>query len=184
MVIKDGAIYKMWYTGSDGTAVPPYRIGYATSPDGITWTKDPSNPIFGLGTSPAWDDTKVYMASVIFNGTAYKMWYTGNNGPNDRIGYATSPDGISWTRYAGNLCSGTSGDGCVFDKGSPGSWDSVAVRKPTVVYYGATYHLWYSGLDGANWRIGYAISPDGITWTRYASNSCLGTSGDGCVLDK
>jgi predicted GH43/DUF377 family glycosyl hydrolase len=183
MVIKDGATYKMWYTGSDGSAIPPYRIGYATSSDGITWTKDPSNPIFGLGTSPAWDDTKVYMASVIFDGVTYKLWYTGNNGPNDRIGYATSPDGISWTRYAGNSCSGTSGPGCVLDKGTAGSWDDVAVRKPTVVYDGALYHMWFSGLDGANWRIGYATSSDGIAWAKYAGNSCLGTSGNGCVLD-
>ena len=31
-VIVDGEIYKMWYTGLESTT---YRIGYATSPDGM-----------------------------------------------------------------------------------------------------------------------------------------------------
>jgi predicted GH43/DUF377 family glycosyl hydrolase len=170
MVIKDGATYKMWYTGLNSSVISPYRIGYATSPDGIVWTKSLLNPIFGLGTPSSWDDTRVYMASVIYNGTTYKMWYTGNDDSNDRIGYATSPDGVTWTRYAGNSCPGTSGDGCVLNIGSPGSWDNIGVRKPTVVYDGASYHMWYSGYDSANWRIGYATSPDGIAWTKNAAN--------------
>ena len=34
----------MWYSG--GEQNEPNAIGYATSPDGLTWTKHGSNPVF------------------------------------------------------------------------------------------------------------------------------------------
>ena len=37
-VIKDGAIYKMWYYGCN-TDYTICSIGYATSPDGLAWTQ-------------------------------------------------------------------------------------------------------------------------------------------------
>ena len=37
-VIKDGTTYKMWYTGED-IGNPANGIGYATSDDGINWTR-------------------------------------------------------------------------------------------------------------------------------------------------
>ena len=38
-------LYRMWYSG--GEQYEPDAIGYATSPDGLTWTKHGSNPVFG-----------------------------------------------------------------------------------------------------------------------------------------
>jgi hypothetical protein len=47
-VILDGTVYRMWYTGdqvfTDSTA-DPWKIGYATSTDGIHWEKSPDNPV-------------------------------------------------------------------------------------------------------------------------------------------
>ena len=34
----------------------PARIGHATSPDGITWTKDTNNPVLDVGPDGNWDD--------------------------------------------------------------------------------------------------------------------------------
>jgi hypothetical protein len=41
----------MWYTGIWGYGATwlGVQIGYATSPDGISWTKDPANPMDVLG---------------------------------------------------------------------------------------------------------------------------------------
>ena len=33
-----------------------YRIGHATSPDGINWTKDANNPVLDLGPTGYWDN--------------------------------------------------------------------------------------------------------------------------------
>jgi hypothetical protein len=30
--------------------------------------------------------------------------------------------------------------------------------------------MWYTGEDGSNWRIYYATSGDGLTWTKYDNN--------------
>ncbi len=46
-VVFDGSEFHMWYWlgGSSGRN----RIGHATSPDGVTWTKDPLNPVLDYG---------------------------------------------------------------------------------------------------------------------------------------
>ena len=37
--------YRLWYTGYDGTREGVKRLGYATSADGIAWTRHKENPI-------------------------------------------------------------------------------------------------------------------------------------------
>ena len=168
-VIKDGATYKMWYTGYDGAV---WRIGYATSADGITWTKNPGNScgltgngcIMNLGTTGTWDDAHVGFHTVIKDGTTYKMWYTGHDGANYRIGYATSADGIIWTKYASNP---------VLNLGAANTWDDAHVYEASVIKDGSTYKMWYTGHSGTNTKVGYATSADGIVWTKYASNPVL-----------
>jgi len=77
----------MWYTGNDGA---DQRIGYATSSDGVDWTKDANNPVLDLGSAGSWDDVHVFIPWVIDDGSTFHMWYTGNDGTNLlRIGYAT-----------------------------------------------------------------------------------------------
>ncbi|RLI75975.1 hypothetical protein DRO97_01950 [Archaeoglobales archaeon] len=47
-VIKDGSIYRMWYTGRPVTGCgsnSSYGIGYAESTDGIHWTRGSNNPL-------------------------------------------------------------------------------------------------------------------------------------------
>jgi len=168
-VLFEDGIYKMWYSG---TNAPNARIGYATSPDGITWTKYEDNPVLDLGAPGEWDNLQVTDPFVLFEDGTYKMWYTGRGDTSyHRIGYATSPDGITWTKYEDNP---------VLDLGAPGEWDDLLVGDPFVLFEDGTYKMWYSGQNGPNDRTGYATSPDGITWTRYAGNPVLnlGESGE------
>ena len=93
--------YKMWYTGVNAGGTSS-QIGYATSADGISWQKDTMNPVLPSGTFPQWDDGHVIGPSVLHidGPSAYYMWYAGFRSSGERrIGLATSPDGIQWTKY-------------------------------------------------------------------------------------
>jgi uncharacterized repeat protein (TIGR01451 family) len=72
---------------------------------------------------------------------------------------------LSVSKYPSNPVLGT---------GAVGSWDSAGVLAPTVLKDGGSYRLWYTGIDHlGNRAIGYAISPDGIHWTKYSENPVL-----------
>ena len=80
----------MWYTGYSSSA-DIAQIGYATSTDGINWTKDSNNPVLSVGASGSWDSDLVANPAVIKDGSVYKMWYEASDaGKWLRIGYATS----------------------------------------------------------------------------------------------
>lgn len=155
-VISDTGTYKLWYTGYDADGVG--QIGYATSPDGVVWTKYGGNPVFSVGPSGSWDDEVIRGPSVIVDGPTYHMWYAGVDGMAARIGHATSSDGNSWTRDLANP---------VLDLGPPGAWDWLNVYSPDVVKVGGEYQLWYSASTlPSSWSSGYATSVDGKNWKR------------------
>ncbi len=98
-VIYDGTKYRMWYTritdANDGTIATSglfsVTIGYADSPDGVTWTTY-GNPIFTAGAAGAWDRPGVGDPSVFYDGTTYRMWYTGGR---EQLPAGT-PDSDTW----------------------------------------------------------------------------------------
>jgi hypothetical protein len=162
-VILDGGLYKMWFHGCNAD-YSACSIGYATSPDGINWTKYAGNPVLA-GTPGDWDEGFIAWPSVILEGGVYKMWYTGNGS----IGYATSPDGTSWTKHPGNP---------VFSAG----WDGAGVVMGNVLLDGATYKMWFRSGSGFTSGIGYAESADGITWTTPVPNPVLQPGDPGLVI--
>ena len=178
-VLFDGAMYHMWYGGFRTIPLvwPDLDIGYATSPDGVTWTKHPFNPVFvRQGT---WDSAGIWPGAVVWDGALYHMWYVGGTSASPtQTGYATSPDGVSWTPYGGNPVL----------TGDPGGWDAAQADIHAVIADGGIYRAWYHGCAAAgSWsRIGYATSPDGVTWSKYADNPVLwplGYGWDGYGLD-
>ena len=89
-VIKEDNGYGMWYSG--GVSASHEGIGYATSSDGINWSKDPDNPVFHVDNSVEWRNIRTYTPSVIKEGNNYKMWFAGVGGEESgySIGYAQS----------------------------------------------------------------------------------------------
>ena len=165
-VVRDSTGYKMYYLGF--TNASHNAIGLATSPDGMTWTKCPTNPVLDAGPRGAWDSVQASLACVCFDGSTYSLYYTGTNGSRVVIGLATSHDGIVWTRYPGNP---------VLDAGLAGSWDDHAAQAPAVVKAGGLFHMFYNGNnispDVNAFHIGYAFSHDGIHWTKCSGNPVL-----------
>jgi predicted GH43/DUF377 family glycosyl hydrolase len=153
--------YNMWYTGKSAESPNVNRILHATSFDGIHWSKWPSPVLSPSTNNTAWDSNGVYAPSVIWSGQIFGLWYSGINqtGLVPRIGYATSPDGGSWTRSANNP---------ILTPGLPGSWDSRGVEEPSVIKVGNSYMLFYDGYSAQQGqRIGFALSPQGFTVTEF-----------------
>jgi predicted GH43/DUF377 family glycosyl hydrolase len=133
----------------------------------IQFIKSTLNPVScpeGLG----WDSTSVAEPEVQFDGTRYLMWYQGyqRNGSYGQIGVATSSDGESWTRYAGNP---------VIRTDQP--WKGLTVGGGLTVLFDREdnlYKMWYEGQsDTQNRNIGLATSIDGFTWSDYAGNPVI-----------
>lgn len=140
-VVTDGNMHRIWYSGA-ATGWEDLRIGYATSTDGITWTKSPDNPVLGPGPEGSWDEGSVMVPNVLVESGSYQMWYTSNR----QRGYATSDNGITWTKSLSNpvLTPGTAtewGQPVVkFVEGSDGSvLDGFTVRNGEAEYGGGVF---------------------------------------------
>ncbi|MGZ4391921.1 MAG: hypothetical protein ACXVRK_07380, partial [Gaiellaceae bacterium] len=162
-VLKVGATYDMWYTGYPEDGGPP-AIFLATSTDGANWTRANGGSPVLQGTAGAFDANGVYGADVVYDPVLamYRMWYSGRAGAFGGIGYATSPDGVTWTTYT----NGGALPVAVLDHGLAGSADSFSAADPSVLLDGSTWKMWYTGDDSNKKRIAYATSPDGIAWAK------------------
>jgi hypothetical protein len=156
-VLYEGSEFHMWYMGCAEGICP---AGYATSPDGTVWEKYPANPVMGVGGDGSFDSREVHPQTVIVEDDRYRMWYVGNAGPGDySIGYAESDDGLSWEKHPGPVLAPSIG------------WEATSIYTASVIFDGMSYHLWYTGaIWGSHGGIGYAVSSDGIEWTRFFGN--------------
>ena len=126
-VMHDGGVYKAWFSWRDKAS-----IAYVASADGIDW----SEPTIVLGpTDSGWEEI-VNRPTVIKTQSGFAMWYTGQTTSRSAIGYATSPDGVSWTRAGVDPVLVASQ-----------SWEKQAVMSPDVLHDKASrlYRMWYSG---------------------------------------
>ncbi|OWK35860.1 family 43 glycosylhydrolase [Fimbriiglobus ruber] len=164
VVIKNGDRYEMWYTGQ---ARGKSWIGYATNRDGKSWTRMSDKPI--LTADAPWEKVAVMCPHVIYDDGAklYRMWYSGGEQyePN-AIGYATSPDGLKWTKHEGNP---------VFKPDPKTVWEKDRVTACQVVRQKDWYVMFYIGfLDQNRAQIGIARSKDGVTdWHRHPANPVI-----------
>lgn len=152
MYDPDRAIFKMWYSGSNG---PYIQIGYAESPHGTEWTKY-SQPVLPVGEYDDWDDKRAVFQKVIKVDGVYHMWYSGDDHNltyTYEIGYAWSDDGINWIKDVDPVFS--------FDmSGSPDAFDEFMVYSPAVIDYGDGMAMYYAGANdlGGPFEIGMAFN--------------------------
>jgi hypothetical protein len=97
-VIKEDGRYQMWYCfrGSVGYRTDPtqsYRLGYAESLDGLTWTR--LDDLVGIErSSEGWDSLMMEYPCVYEHGGAKFLLYNGNGFGATGIGYAVSSDQV------------------------------------------------------------------------------------------
>ena len=153
-VIWNGTEYLMYFSGRAG--LPQTRaIGVAFSTDNVHWREYSHNPII-TGGPGIYDSFWARFPNVILDNGTYKMWYTGAYPLNytvtgaQGIDYATSRDGLHWTKYPGNP---------VFI--ANGTEDAFGTEHPSVARINGTYLM---AFDDSDDRISYAFSSDGISW--------------------
>lgn len=151
-VVYDSASrqYKAWYCGhtvAGGEASSD--IGYATSPDGVNWTKYAGNPVV---SRPQQDQDPC----VIKVGNTFWMYIEVTPGyPNLYTDLFTSTDGINWTANPSNPVKANAATPLAWVEGS--NW----------------YMLYEDYASSAQQNINLATSADGVTWTDSPSNPVI-----------
>ncbi|HWI17198.1 MAG TPA: hypothetical protein VNT81_05600 [Vicinamibacterales bacterium] len=181
-VIRAGDEVRAYYGGWTRCVSVPFdvAIGYAISTDnGVTFDKQGSGPVLGAGP----DEPFVISGPKIrrFNNRWYLFYIAGvkwiaqdpRAEPVYRIRMATSDDGISWQRHGRELI-------------APRIEADECQASPDVIFAGGKYHMFFCyryslGYRGREkgYRIGYASSPDLITWTRDDARAGIDVSESG-----
>jgi hypothetical protein len=146
---REGDIWRMWYTGYDGTPDGTRQLGYASSPDGLHWTRSAQNPIFRDG----W----VEDMQVVKYGDTWLMFAEGKN---DQAQWLSSRDGLSWKREGTLDVRYT--DGKPLSEGPFGT--------PAVWFEDAVWYLFYERRDLGVWL---ARSADLKVWTHIQDEPVL-----------
>jgi predicted GH43/DUF377 family glycosyl hydrolase len=134
-VRKVGDTWMMWYTAMKITSGQSIHICLATSPDGITWTKHPENPVLTDDFTTGPKRNVISRCFVRHEDGIYKIWYS-HAKPDYRIKYAESLDGVHWE---------LSPIAPVLDAGPKGAWDSQMVEYPEVDVVDGQWRLWFCG---------------------------------------
>jgi hypothetical protein len=173
LVAHEGREYLYYIGWSLGVTVPfSTSIGLAVSEDGgRSFERVSRAPVVGRTDADPFLATSPY---VVAEDGRWRMWYASGerweateDGPRHyyRIVYAESLDGVAW-EPSGRVCVDFADD------------DEYAVARPCVVEDRSGYHMWFSCRGaGAPYHIGYAHSPDGLTWSRDDAKAGLWSHG-------
>lgn len=153
-LLFENGYYQAWFVGSDNGGNDNYSIYRATSNDGVSWTNNPSTPVFR--PTNTWGSGGVTSPSVIKVGTLYIMWFSSSDDGHFKIGRATSTDGINW----------------ITDNNNPilipdSQWDGPDIDGPAVLYDGIRYEMYYQSQG----KINFAYSDNGNTWIKSQSDN-------------
>ena len=158
-LLKIDGVWHMVYCGNRAD-----EIGHATSRDGLTWEKDPRNPIFRSAYSP-------HLVQV---DGELRMYYISKPRPVEgkavpwEVRLATGKDFLSLKAHAANP---------VLTVSQP--WEKGALFYPYVIREGDVWLMFYAAYwtmhpEGKNaTAIGIARSLDGVQWTKNPANPVL-----------
>lgn len=151
----DDGLVRLWYAGRDAPHAP-WRIGLATSSDGIEFQKHAENPVLGEGAAGSFDDAGVSAPTVSYDArrALYRVWYEARGFLGvASIGYAVSLDGVEWFKYPGNPVV------------SPEQIGLVSVGAPEVLAEGGRTLMWLHGeaTDTLGTRIYGLANTGGLT---------------------
>lgn len=182
-ILNHNGMKYLYYIGWTVRSTIPYHnsIGLAISKDGgRTFERFSDGPLFGeTYREPFFTGT----SCIIVEGGIWKNWYlscTGWTKANERaepryhIKYAESKNGIDWNRH---------GVVAIDYK----SEAEAGIVRSSVLKENGVYRMWYSYRGGvdyrtnlkSSYRVGYAESKDGLSWTRMDDCAGVDVSAEG-----
>jgi predicted GH43/DUF377 family glycosyl hydrolase len=155
-VLLEHGMYRMWYTGMSShwhsSGIGFYRVGLATSTDGVHWTRaNHGRPVLDVGPRGAFDEVQAATPSILHENGEYRMWYAAwSPGTGHTICVARSRDGIYWRRE---------------ERGQPVTGLSEGgAYGPTVSRVGSEYLMLYMRAAGNTRGLNAVTSLEGRTW--------------------
>ncbi|MBC8352892.1 MAG: hypothetical protein H8E66_12930 [Planctomycetes bacterium] len=179
-VIHHDSLFRMWYLGtSTASRTNDICMGYAESVNGIDWTEHPNNPILADADIP-WGEF-VQTPYILWDEeeSVFKLWFISGGVDRDanrkitrneqRLGYATSQDGIAWKVRPEPIY--PSGRSPSVTKQGPNSYRMWMGSRPDVEdqasgeLYTNIYE--FNSTDGIRWKRGEqpVIRPSGVGTT-------------------
>jgi sucrose-6-phosphate hydrolase SacC (GH32 family) len=150
-ILREGDRYHLWYTGYNPDRSGTMHLGYATSPDGLKWTRYRDNPLC--------DQSWVEDMCVVKHGQTYYMFAEGRN---DIAHMLTSEDRVHWQEHGSLDIRYTTGKPL-----SPGPYGT-----PTVWIEGPKWFLFYERGDRGIWA---ATSTDHKVWANVQDDPVIRT---------
>ena len=145
--------YRLYYPGSQGDVVGRvFRLGHASSTDGIHFRKHPEWPIFEVC-----DDAHSVLTPALLRRGCGEVVHEIDR---LRLWFSSSHFAAGTGRHT--LHDTTSGDGFTWDQPSTAQLENC--YAPSVLKVGATYHLWYSDVTAEPWSVRHATSTNGSCW--------------------
>ncbi len=163
-VIYHDGMFHMFRNGFRGFPAES-EVGYVTSPDGYTWTKQGDDPIIETKDVP-YAKIAMYASSVIWEDGCWALffytWDTRSHPSSSVIGRTTQCiAGPALTEWLPD-------PEPILKPGIAGSWDDKQVLAPHVLKTDTGYIMYYSGVGASGTQmIGMATSTNGVTWTKY-----------------
>jgi hypothetical protein len=146
-VIKERDLFRMWYVSGlewVHADLPRYNIKYAESKDCVNWTQE---AIVAIDSRDE-QETSLARPCVLRDGGIYKMWYSYKySGANYVMGYAESPNGVTWTRI----------DDKVGIAKSETGWDSEMIEYGAVFPHRGHKYMLFNGNGYGTSGAGLAI---------------------------
>jgi len=151
VAFEDG-LFRMWYCGSRGTVEGRvFRMGFATSFDGVNFTKHPASPVLSFG------DTRSILTPTLLRHPGgslcredgcLRMWFSSTDFPAGdgvhTLHETTGVDGLTWSPPSRPLLHN--------------------LYAPTIIKQDSVYRMWYTDVVADPWCFRYAESGDGTRW--------------------
>jgi hypothetical protein len=155
-ILVEDSLYKLWYTGyseSNAESNGTKYLGYATSRDGINWTRFPKNPVF-----------KEKWTEDMFVTRQDGKYYMFAEGVDDVAHLLTSENGTDWEEQGDLTIRTVKGDSIYGPYGTP----SVFIED-------GKWYLFYERNDEGIW---VATSEDKLHWTNIQDEPVLAKGPD------
>ncbi len=164
-LVRDGKVHLFYQTYGNGRKD---AVCHAVSDDGITFERDPSNPIFA--PSGDWTCGRAIDAEVCeFKGRYYLYFATRDKDFKvQQIGVATAPKTTDFRRSDWTQAV----DGPILAPSLP--WERKCIEAPSVLVRGNRLYMFYAGAyNNEPQQVGVAVSKDGIRWKRLSDEPFL-----------